>query len=339
MIRCSLALLLLSFSVSAGAKTWCTGTTAEPAKRLEILTSAAGAAPYVTLSPDDAKGAWLIDYGATASSVNRLGNLSASDPRWVGTDRKQMRLRRFDFPYESANQEVANLPRAISEDGVGLQHGVIGTDVLGKHTVELHYEDPREQHLLVSKPGCVLSDQGFFQILQAGYFGSKPDHHSVQGVNVPVVFTSFERADGTFSASKIPAQLDTGMADTVWPRTVYVNEALWTKINTAKAVRIGILGVNQCDGSTNLEVWALPDTQLQVTDQTGFWLTKYPAHYIVPLKQIPVSSECGGIATMTTPAAQIGASFLRSFGTVVIDPAAFPNGGAVWIKMPQAPTQ
>jgi hypothetical protein len=210
-------LLLLGSPASAGAKVWCSGTATAPAKQLEIMTSAAGAVPYVNLAPDDAKGAWLIDHGATETSVNRLGDLPATDSRWLGTEKKRMRLRNFDFPYASADHEVFNLPRAISEAGVGLQHGVIGTDLLSRQTIEFHYENPRNQHMLVSSPGCVLANQGFFQILKAGYFGMKPEHYSTQGMNVPVVFAEFRKADGTLAASKIPAQLDTGMADMVWP--------------------------------------------------------------------------------------------------------------------------
>ena len=282
-MRWLIALLLLPVSTTAGAKTWCGGTASEPARRLEMATSAAGAAPYVMLSPDDAKGAWLVDYGATASSVNRLGGLAPTDPRWVGTDMKRMRLRNFDFPYAGATTEVANLPRSVSEDGVGVQHGVVGTDLLAQRTVEFHYENPRDQHMLVSGPGCVLANQGFFQILQAGYFGARPQHYVAQGVNVPVVFTAFEKGDGTLSATVVPAQLDTGMAATVWPRTIYVNAALWAKIRTANAVQVGTLGVKQCTGSANLAAWVLPDTKLQITDQTGYWMTKYPAFYVVPL--------------------------------------------------------
>ncbi len=341
MFRCLFVFLWLALPASAGAKVWCGGTAAAPAKRLDIITSATGAAPYVNLAPDDAKGAWLVDYGATDSSVNRLGNLPATDPRWVGTDKKRMRLRNFDFPYVNGSQEVANLPRSISEAGVGIQHGVIGTDLLGRQTIEFHYENPRDQHMLVSSPGCILSNQGFFQILQAGYFGTKPEHYSMQGVNVPVVFAELRKADGTLAASKFPAQLDTGMADTVWSRTVYVNDALWTKIKTNEAISIGKLDVNQCNSSAKLEVWVLPGTQLQITDQAGYGLTKdpmFPAYYIVPLKQEPIDSPCGGIATRTTPAAMIGSSFLRSFGTIVVDPGAFTDGGAIWIRMPELPT-
>jgi hypothetical protein len=123
-------------------------------------------------------------------------------------------------------------------------------------------------------------------------------------------------------------------------RTVYVNDALWKKIKTSQAVPLGKLAVDQCNSSAKLEVWALPGIQLQIADQAGFGLTKdpmFPAYYIVPLKQEPVGSPRGGIATRTTPAAMLGSSFLRSFGTVVIDPGAFTSGGAVWIKMPDIP--
>ena len=337
-IRWLTMLVLLLLGAPAAANTWCAGTASQPARRLEVTTSAAGAAPYVTLSPEDAEGAWLVDFGATASSVSRLGKLPASDPRWVGPDLKRIRLRNFDFPHASPTTEVLNLPRQISEDGVGVQHGVVGSDVLAQRAIEFHYEDPRDQHLLVSAPGCILANQGFFQILQAGYFGTKTQHYAAQGVNVPVVFAAFEYRDGTLAASLVPAQLDTGMADAVWPRTVYVNSALWAKIRTPGAVRVGTLEVTQCVGSASLPVWVLPDVKLQITDQTGYWMTKYPAFYVVPLDPASASSPCRGIATMSVPAAQLGASFLRSFGTVVVDAGAFPTGGAVWIRMPQAPT-
>lgn len=324
-------------SLAWAQTTWCPGSAEEPARRLEVMTSAAGAAPYVTLSPVGGEGAWLIDYGATASSANRLDHLPASDPRWVDASRTDLRLSGFDFPFSPPQQVVANLPRAISEDGVGLQQGVIGTDLLSHRTVEIHYERPEDQHLLVTNTSCLMAGRGFFLIRQAGYFGSKPEHFVTQGVNVPVVFIGFERADGIVSAARTPAQLDTGMADTVWPRTIYVNAALWRTIKTDGAVRQGQLSVKQCDGSANLEVWSLPASQLQVTDESGLWMTKYPAFYVVPLAQLPGTSACGGIATMSAPAAQLGASFLRTFGTVVVDPAAYPDGGAVWIRMPQVP--
>jgi hypothetical protein len=350
MMRClPFCLLWLAVPIEGArgqADTVCAGTPAEPARRLALKTGPAASAPYADLTVDGITGPWLLDYGATATSVSHHGPLDPRDPRWTGPAHEKLRLSGFSMPFAGTGpREFWYYPRDMRLPGVGVQRGVVGTDIFKDVTAEFHFEDAGDAHVLFSRGRCV-APAGFWRISQEGYFGTRPRVRAPYIPNVPVVFIEFEAFDGTLAGARAFAQLDPGFDDLIWRYSVGVNERLFTRLESLAPapVKVGEIPTRNCGNQdVRRPVYVLPGQRLRIEDEHQGWMTKFEAIYIIRIEDEPPGT-CNGIGTMPEPAAVLGASFLRAFGTTVIVPEARrdANGfsiGEMWIRMPRQPQQ
>ncbi|HIK44643.1 MAG TPA: hypothetical protein IGR64_07105 [Leptolyngbyaceae cyanobacterium M65_K2018_010] len=291
-----------------------------PGVRFSIQTPPLSSEPYIQLTVDGQTGPFLIDYAATASSVEK-GVLATGDA-----------------PITLAGPALPGLPeqnpflvsdRDITALGVGDQLGVIGTDMLSQVVVEMRYDNANDEHLLVSRD-CdtrALAEQGFWRFDQTGFFSADPTQQIRP--NVPVLFIDFQAGlHGGAVGTKTWAQLDSGYGDGVRPYSIDINEAYYAQLVAADLplVEVDSLEFNDCQGTLRTDrVYVLPGYWLRLEDAEGAAMYRQASFYLVRKGQ--GSGQCGGIATMDEPAAQFGASFLRVLGQIIFDPA----NESVWV--------
>src|ERR1700722_18017387 len=180
-----------------------------------------GASPYVELTADGVRGPFLLDYGATRSS------LSAS--AFPGAD-GSMRTAAISLPgIERADFHLAKYYLML-QPGKG-QLGVIGDDLLSQFTVQL-----TDSTAFLSAETCRPADliaRGFTPVAQNGFFSSDPSKGGARLPNVPVVFLALGDV-------RVWAQIDTGYEDFVYSRSIDINQALFDRLlgNGAKLDRI-----------------------------------------------------------------------------------------------------
>jgi hypothetical protein len=268
-----------------------------------------GAAPYVRLSADGVAGAFLIDYGATRSSLSAAafaapeGAARNADVSLAGVGKAAFSLRAYDMPLAPS----------------GGQLGVIGTDLLSRLSVQFS-----GRAVFVGAAPCrpdELRARGLVPISQRGFFAADPtlndDHHP----NVPVVFVSVGGVHAW-------AQLDTGYDDVVYAHSVDITQPLFDRLVESGVAleRVADIGVATCEGAESRGVYRVADRPLAIETGQGAPIARIRRFYLI-LKR---ANGCGGIADMTTPAAQLGASFLKVFRTVLFD----PGDETVWLEGP-----
>jgi hypothetical protein len=275
-------------------------------RRYERSAVPGGASPYIGLSADGVSGQFLLDYGATRSSLSASA-FTASDGlvrkaaiSLPNFQRGNFDLRRYDLPLQPAETQI----------------GVIGADFLSLlsvqitgHTVFLGAQ-PCESNALLA--------HGLIPIVQSGFFSSNTSRIRGELPNVPVVFIRLGEV-------RTWAQIDTGYDDILYAHSVDINEALYERLVDAgiKLERAADISVSTCEGRESRRVYTVKGRSLFIeTDQAKPILETDNFHLI--LKR---SNGCGGIGAMTAPAAQLGASFLQIFGTVVFD----PKSETVWL--------
>lgn len=326
-LHASLAALALSLATLSGASAApCPGT------RLDILTPPLAATPYAMLELDGRRGPWLIDLGATATTVSsRVWQAPAPG--------EPARLSGFGILGVPAGPH----PYAVAEGGpdrpgLGTPQGTIGTDLLGNVTTEFHFERANDAHLVVRDAACdppaALRD-GFMRIGQGGFFGAI----SSRRLNVPVVFIELEERSTDRDRPRLAAprrggrtwaQLDSGYADALWPYSVDINEAYLAQVRelAPSLTRVGLVTVAGCGREDSLrEVYVAPGWRLDVVGDDPASRIPFNGFYFIVK---PRRTECGGIGPMDEPAAQLGSSFLRAFGTTIL----VPSRAELWIRTP-----
>lgn len=305
--------------------------------RLDMLTPSQASTPYVVLDAGGRTGPWLLDFGSTITSVyaDAWANRSADEP-----------LPPFDFRLPGAG----SAPRQLNvveggrlRAGVGAPLGVLGTDVLRETTTEIRFGDGGDPQVIFRDPACdgaAPGREGLRRVDQTNVFGSRPETHTSRLPNVPVVRIELEERSTDRNRPRLAAprrtrttlaQIDTGYADTVWPFTVDINEAFLAELKeTVPSLAIaGLVQVSGCGSEDSLrEVYVAPGFRLNVVPDIPQRPIPFDGFHFV-LK--PRTTECGGIGPMTVPAAQLGASFLRAFGTTLIRPAK----AEIWIGPPR----
>jgi hypothetical protein len=327
----------------AGIQPLSDGTTAEQAlcvgTRLPIRTGKGGLAPYVDLTLEGKKGPFLIDYGAGASSIEHgVWNFAADDPRWQGPSTEvgtAIVLASFDLPgWTGQTIRFNNYDRNVSRTGLGLQHGVVGIDLISKQNVSFHYGDATDRHLIIGKfnEGCAggdLSAKGFRRVAQSGHWeegSSAPD-----GVfNGPVVHLELAAAATPEKRLKLEAwaQIDTGYEDDVRPLSIDINQAYLNKLASlgSSLVEGKPIRVRGCTGhSHSRRTFTTPGHVLRVENGAGSEVVRLKGFSFI-LKN--ADEGCGGIASSSDPAAQLGASFLAAFGTTLF----MGTTKEVWIR-------
>jgi hypothetical protein len=275
------------------------------------------ATPFVRMQLAGRSGNFLVDTGASASSVDGAAfslNAGSSVP-----------LEGSTFPTITGGSfAVFDWSHAPSPPG-GLA-GVIGTDFLSLRVAEFHY-DASEPYLGVSEQRCParqFEEAGFTSISQDGYYSSDPTRLRPSTLNIPVVFIRV----GSVIA---PAQIDSGFSETSNARgVVQINEALFANLRTAGVAMIPFteirFSVTDCRGNVFVPaLWQVKGAPLQITTPEGKALVEYDG---LLLEVKPTPTGCGGIATSPAPMGQIGAEYLRRWGTVVLD----PFNERVWLK-------
>jgi hypothetical protein len=260
-----------------------------------------GPSPYVELTADGVRGPFLLDYGATRSS------LSAS--AFSGAD-GSMRTAAISLPgIEKANFHL------LLQPGKG-QLGVIGDDLLSQFTVQL-----TDSTAFLSAETCqpeALIARGFTPVAQNGFFSSDPSKGGARLPNVPVVFLRLGDV-------RVWAQIDTGYEDFVYSRSIDINQALFDRLvgNGAKLDRVQDIDIWTCDGREHWPVYRVKDRLLSIENEQGLQIVETNDFHLI----VKSANTCGGIADMPEPAAQLGASFLDLFGDVIFD----PRNTIVWL--------
>jgi hypothetical protein len=99
---------------------------------------------------------------------------------------------------------------------------------------------------------------------------------------------------------------------------VDINQALFDRLvrSGVKTNRIGDIDVWTCEGRERRPVYRVEDLPLAIENEQGKPIVETEDSHLI----VKPANACGGIADLPEPAAQLGASFLRLFGTVIFDP-------------------
>lgn len=77
------------------------------------------------------------------------------------------------------------------------------------------------------------------------------------------------------------------------------------------------------EGRENRHVYKVKDRSIVIETDQATPIVRVETFHLI----LKPANGCGGIGAMSVPAAQLGASFLRIFGTIVFD----PQSGTVWL--------
>jgi hypothetical protein len=265
-----------------------------------------GASPYIELAADGKIGPFLIDYGATRSAL--------SVAAFPGPD-GQVRKATISLPgIDEAFFHLARYDLLLQPEGG--QFGVIGGDLLSRLSVQL-----TPAAVIISAEPCraeTLVARGLTPIAETGFFATDPGKIDPGRPDVPVVFVRLGEV-------RAFAQIDTGYEDLAHGRSVDVNQALFERLveSGMKLDRATDVDLWTCDGRKRWPVYRLKDQILSIENEHGKRIVQTDDFRLI-VKQ---ANGCGGIAEMTEPAAQLGASFLELFGTIVFD----PKNATVWL--------
>lgn len=312
---------LFAFAVICTVPTLVSAQPFCPGQRLSIYTPPLSSEPYVALTVGNLTGPFLIDYGATQSSLEgTLWNIETGPVDMTGPA----------LPGLPPSNRFLVSNRNMTQQGVGRQHGVIGTDLLSKMVVELRYENANDEHLVVSSrcDTSGLAARGFWRFGQRGFFSARSPPGQLLP-NVPVLHIDFQKGwGGAALGAKTWAQIDPGFGDPVRPYSIDVNEAYLAQLKARQVplVEVDSVVLNDCMNTPRTDrVYVVPGHMLRLEDETGKVMYRQSSfHVVLKGKGAP---QCGGIAHMVVPAAQFGASFLRLLGRTIFD----PFNEAVWI--------
>ncbi len=277
-------------------------------RRYQTIAAPGGASPYIELTADGVSGPFLLDTGATRSSLSAAAFDSTAGPvRKAAISLPDLKEHDFDLA------RYDDLPLQTPKG----QLGVIGTNILSRLVLQLS-----GSAAFLGPASCqpeALSARGLVPIAQNGFFSSDPAQIKGGLPNVPVVFLRLGEA-------RAWAQIDTGYDDVVYPHSVDINEALYDSLikSGVKLERFADIVVWTCDGREKRPVYVVKGRPLVIENERGTSIVQTETFHLT----VKPSNACGGIAAFDTPAAQLGASFLRLFGTTVFD----PKSGTVWLE-------
>ena len=265
-----------------------------------------GASPYVELTADGVTGPFLLDYGATRSSLSaasfsgRDGSIKTAAISLPGIERANFHLARYYLLLQPGNGQL----------------GVLGDDLLSQFTVQL-----TDSTAFLSAETCrpeALMARGLTPVAQSGFFSSDPSKVGSGLPNVPVVFLRL-------GDIRVWAQIDTGYEDFVYSRSIDINQALFDRLVSggAKLDRVNDIDIWTCDGREHRPVYRIKDRPLRIENEQGKRIAVTEDFHLIAKSP----NSCGGIADMAEPAAQLGASFLGLFGDVIFD----PRNTTVWL--------
>jgi hypothetical protein len=298
--RPSAALIAACLSLLAGA------ARADCAGQVLSLDHGGGFAPYATLSVGGRRGQFLLDYGATASSLSRAAYPAAGERITFGD---------FTLPGPPGASFLLRDYGPIRAPGGQL--GVVGTDLLSLRTVDFDFRTGR---VAIHFGGCdaaLFRRAGMTPVSQKGFFSHDLATLAPGRPNVPVLRLRLAGVD-------LRAQLDTGYDDAVYPHSLDVNAAAFARLKAAglQMTETGSVRTVGCGVAENRKVWRL-EQPVGLVDDAGRVVRVFPAVHLT----VNGSRQCGGIAVLDEPAGMLGASFLHTLGRIVFD----PWNEAVWI--------
>jgi hypothetical protein len=163
-------------------------------------------APYVELNADSVSGRFLLDYGATKSSISAR-TFAASNGAIASLSIPRYTPRFFELKRYADRLQPAQI-------------GVIGVDLLSTLAVELNGNTA-----FLSEMQCKpeqLRARRLIPIAQKGFFSSRPSTgNKLQ--NVPVVFVRL-------GVMRTWAQIDTGYEDFVYAHSIDINQAFFEQL-------------------------------------------------------------------------------------------------------------
>ena len=267
-----------------------------------LLTSF-GPTPHVELIIDKVPRNFLLDFGTTENVLWTSSRTPARATRRAATDLPGVKTADFVLRFDPN----ASKPRQPA--------GILGTDVLSRLSIQLD-----ERHAWMSATSCdqsILMRAGFRPIDQKGFFSSDPTRIERHRANVPVVFLRF-------GMTRVWAQIDTGYADAPESNSIDINSALFDRLGgEATLTPDGAVTVSTCQGIVKRSAFRYRAAPVAIENETGATLAVVGTSRLLLKKD----NGCGGIGKIAEPAAQVGASFLRTIGPVVFDPL----GERVWV--------
>jgi hypothetical protein len=292
----AIAVPIFGFSMDIGEKDQGALCGGRPYKRMSVRN---GASPYVELTADGITGPFLLDYGATRSSLSAAafpgpkGSIRTAAISLPGIERAEFHLARYDLMLQLGKGQL----------------GVIGDDLLSRLTVELN-----ESTAFLGADSCqaeALMARGLKAVAQNGFFSSDASKIRAGRPNVPVVFLRLGEV-------RAWAQIDTGYEDSVHLRSVDINQALFDRLvgSGVEINRIDDIDVWTCEGRERRSVYRVKDRPLSIENEQGKRIVDIEDFYLI----VKPANACGGIADLPEPAAQLGASFLSLFGAVIFNP-------------------
>lgn len=270
-----------------------------------------GHAPYISRTALGRTGAFILDYGATNSTLSRAhfpayqgaGTLTATDFSLPGFVSGRFKLVQYWHRLSPGSDQI----------------GVIGTDFLAHLTADFSFRPGRTDVILSPAPcdPARLKARGLVPVSQSGFFSHDRRRVARNRPNVPVLYLRF-------GAVVTWAQIDTGYDDVLRPPSVDINHALYTKLRSAgvRLTPMPDVHVSTCAGVERRQVYRL--ARLTVQSETGTAIRDVADVNLI----LKSPNGCGGIAGRTEPAAQVAASLLARLGEVVFD----PRSEKVWIK-------
>jgi hypothetical protein len=272
-----------------------------------------GATPVARLTLGGITGNFLLDTGATYSAVDaQTYNLPIGN---------HTTLQGFSLPTAAGGSFVAEDMRAYRAPPGG-QKGRIGTDFFSVRSMEFHYE-ARPPFVIVGDTACdpiMLREAGFVEIGLEGYYAAETAHlkPGAARLNVPVVGLRI-------GSVAFPAQVDTGFDDEIEPGIVQINAALLAALRNAGVSMHPVNGppMFNCEPMRPNDYWQVDTVPLTVTAAQG----EVAGAYAPPVLEVKRGYACGGIANFHEPLGQVGASWLRRWGTSVFD----GPGERIWV--------
>jgi hypothetical protein len=273
-----------------------------------------GATPVTQLTLAGITGHFLLDSGATYSAVDAQTYHLPIGYRAT--------LSGFSLPTATGGSFVAEDTRSYRAPPGG-QKGRIGTDFLSLRAIEFHYET-QPPFATVGDTACdppALRQAGFVEIGLPGYYAANTAHlrPGPGRLNVPVVGLRI-------GPVAFPAQVDTGFDDEVEPEVVQINAALLAVLQGAHVSMHLVNGppMFSCTPMRPNDYWRVESAPVKVDAVSGQVAGSYPP----PVLEVKLGQACGGIANFNEPLGQIGASWLRRWGTSVFD----GPGERIWVR-------
>jgi hypothetical protein len=294
-----------------------------------------------------AKGPFVVDFGSTGSTIdlNGFGDGGAPTPVSCGGDASApgafCTFQGFDFFGDWGTVYLVTGDYSVLFGSVR-QAGIIATDFLSKNPISLDFG---KKQILRSDPTKFCTDaellgSGFRPLPAGGFYTSdtsklrplsevldNPD--ATAGYVVPNVPTVPVNVAGTSAL----AQLDTGYEDRLSRRSLNVNEALFAILNgrgvLTRALAKDLYATTCIAGYSEwLEAFTIaPGQTLEFVNEGGTVVRTDSVDAVYLKHSTATTYPCGGIATWTVPAAQVGASFFIDAQAVIMDPIT----SRVWV--------